>query len=148
MQFLNRNHPAHLWRSFEEFCNDVTHVPVMRYAMIPVDATKPIGPGNFDWTFPPEASRTSKEGIEAHNKARRERQGDFLRDKEFRRKYRIGYADYMALWEKQGGVCACCQRVETKMQFGRVRMLSVDHDHDTDAVRGLLCGNCNHGIGM
>ena len=108
-----------------------------------------IGPGNFDWTFPPEASRTSKEGIEAHNRARRERQGDLIRDRDFRKKYGISYADYVALLAEQDGVCAACRRAETKVQFGSVRiMLSVDHDQNTKQVRGLLCGNCNHGIGM
>lgn len=146
-RFLNRDHPQHTWPSFERFCDDVRDVPVMRYAMVPLDMTKPIGPGNFDWTFPAEATRATPEGIAAHNRARRERQGDLQRDKDFRRKYGINYADYAALLEAQKGVCACCGRPETKMQFGSIRMLSVDHDHETGKVRGLLCGNCNNGIG-
>jgi hypothetical protein len=143
---LNRCQPSHTWSSFEEFCATITAWPKLRYAMVARDARQPIGPSNYQWTMPIDADG-GLVGAD-YNAAVRDAKRDHYRDKDFRKKYRISYADYMALWEKQGGVCACCQRVETKMQFGRVRMLSVDHDHDTDAVRGLLCGNCNHGIGM
>ncbi len=30
---------------------------------------------------------------------------------------------------------------------GRVRRLSIDHDHNTGDIRGLLCHNCNVAIG-
>lgn len=48
--------------------------------------------------------------------------------------------DYLALYEKQDGRCACCG-VE-------VLVLDVDHEHDSDRVRGLLCGRCNTAIGF
>ncbi len=146
-RFLNRYHPKHLWMSFEAFCADVFDVPVMRYAMVPIDMTRPIGPGNFQWAFPTNATRTSKEGIAAHNRARRERQGDYLRDKDFRKKYGIDFAEYQRMLLAQKGVCAICEQPETKLQDGAIRMLSVDHSHTTGAVRGLLCANCNMAIG-
>jgi hypothetical protein len=49
---------------------------------------------------------------------------------------------YTELWAQQGGVCAIC------LQEGETRGLGVDHDHETGAVRGLLCGSCNRAIGM
>ena len=49
-------------------------------------------------------------------------------------------AEYAARLEAQSGACAICG--------GRdARRLSVDHNHETGAVRGLLCRNCNVGIG-
>jgi Recombination endonuclease VII len=51
-------------------------------------------------------------------------------------------ADYESLLLKQSGVCAIC-----RMLCKSGRRLAVDHCHKTGAVRGLLCGSCNHGLG-
>lgn len=131
------------WASFEEFTADVQSVPKVRYAMAPVDATQPVGPNNYKWASVSEQATNTPEGRRANRQANK----DFTRDRDFRKKYGISYADYAALLQKQNGLCACCGRAESKVQFGNVRMLSVDHDHETEKVRGLLCGNCNQGIG-
>jgi len=57
-------------------------------------------------------------------------------------------AEYDRLLSVQGGLCAVCRRDEVaRDRRGRIRPLAVDHDHDTGAVRGLLCANCNVAIG-
>lgn len=38
------------------------------------------------------------------------------------------------------GSCAICQKSPKR--------LHVDHDHANGSIRGLLCKNCNHGLGM
>lgn len=49
---------------------------------------------------------------------------------------------------EQGGVCAVCLKLETAVYRGKVKALSVDHDHLTDRVRGLLCAACNRMLGQ
>ena len=64
-------------------------------------------------------------------------------------KYGISQDDYDRLFAEQGGVCAICRKPETaKDRLGRTRTnLSVDHDHRTGAIRGLLCHHCNAALG-
>lgn len=59
-------------------------------------------------------------------------------------KYGISSADYLKIWNQQGGLCAICHQPE---RCKRRRWLAVDHDHDTNRIRGLLCDKCNVGIG-
>lgn len=54
---------------------------------------------------------------------------------------------YDAMMESQRGTCAICRQPETVMRFGKLKLLSVDHDHATGVARGLLCQACNQGIG-
>jgi hypothetical protein len=60
-----------------------------------------------------------------------------------RRLYGISLEDYNRLLAEQGGVCAICKEAQ---QSGKSRLV-VDHDHETNKVRGLLCTNCNTMLG-
>lgn len=53
------------------------------------------------------------------------------------------------MFDAQRGVCAiCADREKPLASCMTPRPLVVDHDHETGAVRGLLCNQCNRGIGM
>lgn len=49
------------------------------------------------------------------------------------------------LREEQANRCAICGVAEEEAPKGR---LYADHDHETQQIRGLLCGQCNSGLGM
>lgn len=63
------------------------------------------------------------------------------------RTYGIDSRQYDAMVASQDRLCAICGAQETAMMRGKTLGLSVDHCHETGAVRGLLCRACNAGIG-
>jgi len=66
------------------------------------------------------------------------------------KKYGITLKEYKKLLKRQNNVCAICKQPETQLAKGRkkIRQLSVDHNHNTTSVRGLLCDKCNRGLGV
>ncbi|GIJ23721.1 endonuclease VII domain-containing protein [Micromonospora lutea] len=61
------------------------------------------------------------------------------REYHLRRRYGIGQREFDELLAEQGGVCAVCGDPDPE---------HVDHDHRTGWVRGILCFNCNGGLGQ
>ncbi len=76
-------------------------------------------------------------------KAWRERNPDYAWGKHLKDRYGITASDYNILLEDQNGVCAICGEPEIVKLNGKVKRLVVDHDHNTDEIRGLLCHTCN-----
>jgi hypothetical protein len=70
-------------------------------------------------------------------------------DKNIKDGYGIGALEWLEIYTKQNGVCAICGSKGFVMNKDRhKRLLVIDHCHDTGKVRGLLCHQCNQGIGM
>jgi hypothetical protein len=61
--------------------------------------------------------------------------------------YGLTPSDYQRMYQSQRGLCAICKQPETMTYRGQVKQLSVDHNHATGEVRGLLCAACNFAIG-
>lgn len=56
------------------------------------------------------------------------------------RRYGINGEQYEAMCLAQGGKCLICEASGNR--------LGIDHDHKTQAVRGLLCRKCNMALGL
>jgi hypothetical protein len=63
------------------------------------------------------------------------------------RDFGITEEQFEKMFDRQGGKCAICNQPETQMRDGKVKRLAIDHCHTTNFVRGLLCSDCNTGIG-
>jgi hypothetical protein len=61
-----------------------------------------------------------------------------------RTRRRIPVPDYVSMLEAQDHRCAICNTHDSELS----KPLSLDHNHSTDEVRGLLCHHCNTGLGL
>lgn len=77
-----------------------------------------------------------------HHRAERKRIKAANHERMVQKTYGLNSGDYDRIYAHQSGVCAICKRAT-----GATRKLSVDHDHSTGAVRGLLCSTCNEMLG-
>jgi len=67
---------------------------------------------------------------------------DYFRDNSLQRNYGITLDDYYVMLEKQNNVCAICFKSCKTGKF-----LAVDHCHETNKIRELLCAACNTALG-
>lgn len=63
------------------------------------------------------------------------------RKRTLRDTYELTLEDYDRMLESQHGRCAICRQAPAE------KLLSIDHDHSSGKVRGLLCSACNFAIG-
>jgi hypothetical protein len=66
------------------------------------------------------------------------------------KKYGLLKEDYYQLLHDQSykcKICGCLHKETPDKKWKRAR-LSVDHDHETGEIRGLLCYQCNFGLGL
>lgn len=79
------------------------------------------------------------------NAASRSNGHEYRKNWKLKRNFGITLEDYEAMREQQGGKCAICGRSpgDTTMKYD----LAVDHCHETGVIRGLLCSDCNIGLG-
>lgn len=98
-------------------------------------------------------NRTHKEERNALNRAataakhsqyyrNREKYNASSLDSHYRRKYNLTTAQVDQMIADRKGLCDICGLPD---KTGK--RLSVDHDHKTDRVRGMLCTDCNVSIG-
>jgi hypothetical protein len=61
-----------------------------------------------------------------------------------KKKYGMTLEQWEKMFSDQNGKCAICKTNQKELN----KRFSVDHDHITNKVRGLLCNNCNRAIGL
>ena len=68
-------------------------------------------------------------------------------EQQLQRRYGVSLDWYDETLEAQGGGCGICGTTEPRGKGGKNGTFCVDHDHETNEVRGLLCFSCNAALG-
>ena len=95
-----------------------------------------------DWReLNPERSREKVKELFLLNK---EKYYTSHKDRELEKKYSLTREDYERLLHETGGQCRICFRV---FGTGAYTKPVIDHCHETGKTRGLICRQCNIGLG-
>jgi hypothetical protein len=65
------------------------------------------------------------------------------RELQLKRNFNLTSEQYNQMFEQQQGCCAICNRHQSEFK----RRLIVEHNHDSNKIRGLVCHNCNSILG-
>lgn len=91
----------------------------------------------------------NKEKTIRWSKERYEKLKSTMKDVRLRKDYNLSIKQYNEMLRNQNNVCAICLQNESyvNIKTKNIQDLSVDHDHGTGKIRGLLCRRCNLGLG-
>ena len=85
----------------------------------------------------------NKKGREWHEKNKHKPEVILSRRKRYLQfTYNISLEMFNNLWLSQKGLCGICQ-----LPLSGGGNTHIDHNHDNNTIRGLLCTNCNRGLG-
>ena len=133
------------WDDFWKFVEDVGEKPSERHAARRYRVRESWGPTNFYWY---EAASL---GLEKNAQMREwtSRNKDKVKHYDLKKNFGISLEQYGEMHEAQCGQCAICSCQGTAFggDNGKSTTLAVDHDHETGAIRQLLCSRCNQGLG-
>ena len=99
-------------------------------------------------------SRNNPDKVKARNDKRKSERKEFYQSEKgvkssrrthLKMKYGLELTEYEKMNEEQNGLCLICGQPE---QCSRNKFLAVDHCHETNNIRGLLCSNCNRALGL
>lgn len=67
-----------------------------------------------------------------------------VKERKLIKKYDLTLSEYKNLLAQQNNKCAICS---VDLETLSLKSIHVDHCHDTERVRGILCHKCNIGLG-
>lgn len=100
----------------------------------------------------PEVIKAQNERAAKWRKNNPEKARRITKNQNLKKSFGITLEEYERMHTEQNGLCAICQKPEKYLSKnpqsgGQLLSLAVDHNHETNRVRALLCMDCNKGLG-
>lgn len=133
------------WDDFWVFVDDVGRRPAETSRLKRYKIDMPFGPDNCFWSDPvvdAPGQTTTREGKAKYMRDWRLSNPVRTKHYDIKKRFGLGADEYMTLLKRQGGKCAICGGEDEWFS------LAVDHCHDKKHIRGLLCSQCNRGLGL
>lgn len=100
--------------------------------------------GGFRW----QCKECRRADFRKYEKRKRQENPNYCRERKLKFNKYTTVEEYNKLLDEQQGCCAICGKEETTVsRWGTLAHLSIDHNHKTGKIRGLLCMRCNHLLG-
>ncbi len=139
------------WLDFKRFILDVSPKPDGNYFLLRKNGKEPYGPNNFRWQLhlQRQENESNKDWHARKRAARILANPSMESERNLKRKYNLTKEQYNEKLKLQNFVCAICEQPETSYdaRTGSNRNLAVDHCHNSNQIRELLCWRCNGTLG-
>lgn len=160
-----RNHPFYMlwferkqggylceeWLDFKTFVKAISPKPEGNFFLVRLDGSKVFSPANFKWQehLKKKEGENNKDWWARKREARLAANPSMERDRNIKRRFGLSREDYNKKLEIQNYVCAICKQSETAIdaRVGSLKSLAVDHCHNSNKIRELLCWRCNGTLG-
>jgi hypothetical protein len=119
------------WDNFDAFVKAVGERPEPLAQLRRKDSSRPYAADNIRWI----------------KRIGSRKDADYGRVWALQNNYGLTVAEYEQMAADQNGGCAICDAKVSFKKADKSKRLAVDHDHETNEVRGLLCVRCNRGLG-
>lgn len=138
------------WLNFENFINDVGQKPDGNYFLVRLREGQ-FSHDNFEWKerLQRRPEESTKDWNARQRFARISANPSMESDRNLKRTYGLSRKEYNEILKSQNNGCAICGEKETSIEVktGTTRSLAVDHCHNSQKIRGLLCWRCNGTLG-
>ena len=95
-----------------------------------------------------EYIKNYRETHKEESKKYRDEHKNEMKEYNLKRNYGITKEHFEEIYNNQDGKCFICDISEKELKDKNSAGLAIDHDHKTGKIRGLLCHNCNKGLGL
>lgn len=140
------------WLIFKVFCEVVGSRPEGNFVLNRPNKNKSYGPDNWEWLekLKKKEDETNKEWWARKWADARKRNPDVEYDRNLKRSFGISLEEYLEKLKNQNYVCAICKEPETLTikTTGLLKRMAVDHCHNSEKIRDILCNRCNTTIGL